>query len=370
MKTIKPLNIEELLERTPIKINTDLIKNDLEGKVILVTGGAGSIGQEIVKQAAEFTPQLIVILDQSELMLYDQEVFLNRNFPTLNFIIELADISNKGRMELIFKKYKLDIIFHAAAYKQVPLIERNPYEAIRVNILGTKILADLSLKNAINKFVLISTDKAVNPTSVMGASKRVAEMYIQSLQNESHAKTQFITTRFGNVLGSNGSVIPLFQKQISQGGPLTLTHKEVNRYFMMISEACQLVLQAGTMGKGGEIYLFDMGDPVKILDLAEKMIRLSGYIPYEDIDIDIIGLRPGEKLYEELLNNSSIMKATHHPKIMITTVPSENFHKISIQIDEIINISNYKDSNEIVKVLKRLVPEYVSENSPYKKLDK
>ena len=366
---IKPLEIEDLLGREPIKIDTDLLKSDLENKIILVTGGAGSIGQEIVNQVAEFNPKLIVILDQAESVLYDQELFLKLNYPKLNFVSELADISNKNRMEFIFSKYNFDILYHAAAYKHVPLIEKNPYEAVNVNVLGTKILADLSIKHQLKKFVLISTDKAVNPTNVMGASKRVAELYVQSLQTESGVTTQFITTRFGNVLGSNGSVLPFFRKQISQGGPVTVTHKDIIRYFMMIPEACQLVLQAGTMGNGGEIYIFDMGDPVKILGLAEKMIQLSGLIPYEDIDIKISGLRPGEKLYEELLNDASTTLPTHHPKIMIARIPSEEYLLVSKNINELISTANNDNEIGIVKLLKQIVPEFKSENSQFESLD-
>ena len=366
---IKPLEIEDLLGREAIKINSSLIKNHLEGKTILVTGGAGSIGQEIVVQIAEFNPNLIIVLDQSESVLYDQEQFLLRNYPKLNFYTELADINDTNSMQRIFSKYNFDIVYHAAAYKHVPLMEKNPYEAINVNILGTKNLADLSVKNKVDKFVLISTDKAVNPTNIMGASKRVAEIYVHSLQNEINVKTQFITTRFGNVLGSNGSVIPFFRKQISQGGPVTVTHKDIIRYFMMIPEACQLVLQAGTMGKGGEIYIFDMGEPVKILDLAEKMIRLSGLIPYEDIDIQITGLRPGEKLYEELINDFSKTKPTYHPKIMIVALPIENYKDISMQIIELAKNSEINNTLEMVRVLKDIVPEYKSENSEFEKLD-
>ena len=366
---IKPLEIEDLLERESIIIDTDLLKVDLENKTILVTGGAGSIGQEIVKQVAEFNPKLIIILDQAETTLYDQELFLKLNYPNLNFVTELADISNKNRMGIIFREYNFDILYHAAAYKHVPLMEKNPYEAVNVNIIGTKILTDLSIVHQLKKFVLISTDKAVNPTNVMGASKRVAEMYVQSLQSESNVNTQFITTRFGNVLGSNGSVIPFFRKQISQGGPITVTHKEIIRYFMMIPEACQLVLQAGTMGNGGEIYIFDMGDPVKILDLAEKMIRLSGLIPYEDIDIKIIGLRPGEKLFEELLNDLSTTLPTHHSKITIAKIPSENYSEISKKISKLESVLKTENEFEIVRNLKIIVPEFKSENSHYKSLD-
>jgi len=310
-----------------------------------------------------------VILDQAESALHELELYLLQNFPKLNFITELADISNMYRMELMFKKYDFDFIYHAAAYKHVPLIERNPHEAIYVNILGTVNIAILSITYDIDKFVMVSTDKAVNPTNVMGASKRAAEMYVQSLQNEKGVYTRFITTRFGNVLGSNGSVIPHFRKQIMQGGPVTVTHKDIIRYFMTIPEACQLVLQAGTMGKGGEIYVFDMGKPVRILDLAERMIRLSGLEPYKDIDIKISGLRPGEKLYEELLNDSSTTQPTHHPKIMISRVPSGDFPQIKAQIKNIIKTATRHKDKKVVQLLKELVPEFISENSEFEELD-
>jgi FlaA1/EpsC-like NDP-sugar epimerase len=367
---IKPIDIEDLLERTPISIDNELIKKDVQGKTILVTGGAGSIGSEIVKQLAEFNPDLIVILDQAESALHELQLYLELNYPKLNFIIELADISNMYRMGLMFAKYDFDIVYHAAAYKHVPLIERNPHEAIYVNILGTVNLSILSVNYNIRKFVMVSTDKAVNPTNVMGASKRVAEMYVQSLQKENGVKTKFITTRFGNVLGSSGSVIPHFRKQISQGGPVTVTHRDIIRYFMTIPEACQLVLQAGTMGKGGEIYVFDMGKPVKILSLAEKMIRLSGFEPYEDIDIKITGLRPGEKLYEELLNDTSTAMPTHHPKILITKVPVVNFEDFKLKIKQIIKSATKNKDEKVVKLLKEMVPEFISENSEFEALDK
>lgn len=367
---IKPIDIEDLLERTPISIENELIEKDLEGKTILVTGGAGSIGSEIVKQLANFNPDLVVILDQAESALHELQIYLELNYPKLNFIIELADISNMYRMGLMFAKYEFNIIYHAAAYKHVPLIERNPHEAIYVNILGTVNLSILSVNFNIDKFVMVSTDKAVNPTNVMGASKRVAEMYVQSLQREKGVQTKFITTRFGNVLGSSGSVIPHFRKQISQGGPVTVTHRDIIRYFMTIPEACQLVLQAGTMGNGGEIYVFDMGKPVKILNLAEKMIRLSGFEPYEDIDIKITGLRPGEKLFEELLNDTSTALPTHHPKIMITKVPVVKFEDLKVKIKNIIKTATKKKDEKVVELLKEMVPEYISENSEFTALDK
>ncbi len=366
---IKPIQIEDLLEREPIIIDDNLIKKDVLGKTILVTGGAGSIGSEIVRQLAKFHPELIVILDQAESALHELELYLYKNHSKLNFITELADISNMYRMELMFKKYDFDMIYHAAAYKHVPLIERNPHEAIYVNILGTVNISILAINYDIEKFVMVSTDKAVNPTNVMGASKRAAEMYVQSLQNEKGVYTRFITTRFGNVLGSSGSVIPHFRKQIMQGGPVTVTHREIIRYFMTIPEACQLVLQAGTMGKGGEIYVFDMGKPVRILDLAERMIRLSGLEPYEDIDIQIVGLRPGEKLYEELLSDASTTLPTHHPKIMVSKVAAGEFPIIKKKVKEIIKTATRHKDEKVVKLLKELVPEFKSENSHFEELD-
>jgi FlaA1/EpsC-like NDP-sugar epimerase len=367
---IKPLQIEDLLQRDPIAIDNELIKKDLENKTVLVTGGAGSIGSEIVRQIAEFNPKQVVILDQAESVLHELELYLHLNYPQLNFITELADISNMYRLGLLFHKYKFDVIYHAAAYKHVPLIERNPHEAIYVNILGTVNLSILAVSNDIQKFVMVSTDKAVNPTNVMGASKRVAEMYVQSLQYEEEIPTRFITTRFGNVLGSNGSVIPHFRKQIAQGGPVTVTHKDIIRYFMTIPEACQLVLQAGTMGNGGEIFVFDMGEPVRILDLAERMIRLSGLEPYEDVDIKISGLRPGEKLYEELISDTSTSLPTHHPKIMISKVPAGNFSEIREKVKVLIETATRGKARKVVELLKDLVPEFISENSEFEVLDR
>jgi FlaA1/EpsC-like NDP-sugar epimerase len=366
---IKLIQIEDLLERDPITIENEAIKNDLQGKTILVTGGAGSIGSEIVRQLAEFNPKLIVILDQAESALHELEIYLRQNFPTLQFITELANISNMYRLEMLFDKYDFEILYHAAAYKHVPLIERNPLEAIYVNILGTVNLSVLSVKHNVDKFVMVSTDKAVNPTNVMGASKRAAEMYVQSLQNSKELTTRFITTRFGNVLGSNGSVIPHFRRQIAQGGPVTVTHKDIIRYFMTIPEACQLVLQAGTMGVGGEIFVFDMGEPIRILDMAERMIRLSGLEPYEDIDIHITGLRPGEKLYEELLSDTSTSLPTHHPKIMISKVPCGSFEEINVKIKILIKTATRHKDKKVVKLLKELVPEFISKNSEFEVLD-
>lgn len=366
---IKPIQIEDLLERDPIIIENEAIKNDLYGKTILVTGGAGSIGSEIVRQVAEFNPKLIVILDQAESALHELEIYLRQNYPKLQFITELANISNMYRLEMLFDKYNFEVLYHAAAYKHVPLIERNPLEAIYVNILGTVNLAVLSVRHNISKFVMVSTDKAVNPTNVMGASKRAAEMYVQSLQNSKELTTKFITTRFGNVLGSNGSVIPHFRNQIAQGGPVTVTHKDIIRYFMTIPEACQLVLQAGTMGVGGEIFVFDMGEPVRILDMAERMIRLSGFEPYEDIDIQITGLRPGEKLYEELLSDTSTALPTHHPKILISKAPCGPFEEINAKMKTLIKTATRHKDKQVVKLLKELVPEFISENSEFEVLD-
>jgi FlaA1/EpsC-like NDP-sugar epimerase len=366
---INSIPIEDLFERDPIRIDDELIKSDLKGKVILVTGGAGSIGSEIVKQLSEFKPKLVVVLDQAESALYELEINLCQNHPSLNFIIELANISNRHRLELLFSKFNFDVIYHAAAYKHVPLIERNPHEAIFVNVLGTMNLAELAVQYDVKRFVLISTDKAVNPTSVMGASKRVAEMYIQSLQNERKTTTRFITTRFGNVLDSSGSVIPLFRKQISEGGPVTVTHKDIIRYFMMIPEACQLVLQAGTMGKGGEVFIFDMGKQIHILELAERMIKLSGYKPYADIEIEFVGLRPGEKLFEELISDETTALPTHHPKILIAKLPYQDFEEIKNKMDELIDTARKQDKSEVIKQLKYLVPEFRSDNSNFELLD-
>ncbi len=366
---IKPLEIEDLLERTPIQIDDSALRDDLKNKVVLVTGGAGSIGSDIVKQLASYATNLVVVLDQAESALHELELYLKLNHPNFNFITELADISNMYRLKLIFEKYDFNLIYHAAAYKHVPLIERNPHEAIYVNILGTINLSYQAIKNNIERFVMVSTDKAVNPTNVMGASKRAAEMYVQSLQNEPEVTTKFITTRFGNVLGSNGSVIPHFKKQIAQGGPVTVTHRDIIRYFMTIPEACQLVMQAGTMGKGGEIYVFDMGKPVRIIDLAERMIRLSGFVPYQDIDIKITGLRPGEKLYEELLSDSSTVLPTHHPKIMISTLTAGNFAEIKDKTEKIVRIATKHEEKKVVQLLKELVPEFKSENSSFQDLD-
>ncbi|KMQ68953.1 capsule biosynthesis protein CapD [Chryseobacterium sp. FH2] len=370
IENIRPLQIEDLLDRVPIKIENEEIRSRHFNKSILVTGGAGSIGSEIVRQVAQLDSSLIVVVDQAESPLHELKLELLERFPNQNFKFVLADISNHYRLERLFEDYRFSIVYHAAAYKHVPLIEDNPHEAIFVNIGGTKNLALLSKQYNVNRFVMVSTDKAVNPTNVMGASKRAAELFVQSLQNSPGNTTKFITTRFGNVLGSNGSVIPHFRKQIEKGGPVTITHPDIIRYFMTIPEACELVLQAGTMGNGGEIYVFDMGKPVKILDLAKRMIKLSGYIPDVDIKIDFIGLRPGEKLYEELLTDNSTTIPTHHEKIMISKDPLMEFEDIEVLCKQIMRAAIKKDSLQVVKILKIIVPEFISNNSEFEILDK
>ena len=368
--SIKNLQIEDLLNRKPIKIENEEVKKRHHAKTILVTGGAGSIGSEIVRQVAQFNPLQIVVLDQAETPLYEVELEMKEKFPNINFKFILADISNKHRLEPLFQKYQFSMVYHAAAYKHVPLVEENPHEAILVNILGSKNLSTLSSKYKVNRFVMISTDKAVNPTNVMGASKRAAELSVQSLQNVEGNTTKFITTRFGNVLGSNGSVIPHFKKQIQNGGPVTITHPDIVRYFMTIPEACELVLQAGTMGVGGEIFVFDMGEPVKILDLAKRMIKLSGFEPETDIKITYTGLRPGEKLYEELLSDDAKTLPTHHEKIMISKDPNMRFEDVDKLVNLISVASIRRDKLEVVKLLKEIVIEFKSNNSVYEALDK
>ena len=369
LQSIKAVRIEDLLEREPIKLRKNKISKELKDQVILITGAAGSIGSEIVRQCLSFDPKLVVLVDQGETPLYEIENELSR----ANIAIVVADVRNVSRMEKIFQHFKPSYVFHAAAYKHVPLMEDNPYEAINTNVFGTQNVANLAAKYQVKKFVFVSTDKAVNPTNIMGASKRIAEIYVQSLNAklslESDHHTMYITTRFGNVLGSNGSVIPLFRKQIAEGGPLTVTHPDITRYFMTIPEACQLVLEAGVMGQGGEIYIFDMGESVKIIDLAHKMINLSGFEVDKDIKITFTGLRPGEKLREELLNNYENTIGTHNPKIMVARVPEYNYLEVNSLITE---LYEHKDSlqNEIlVKTMKKIVPEYISNNSIYERLD-
>lgn len=357
---IKKVQIEDLLDRgAPIKIKNSNIEMELLNKSIMVTGGAGSIGSEIVRQICSYSYKSLIIIDSAESALYDLQQELKQN-GCHNFIPIVSDIRDKNRMNALFTEHRPNMVFHAAAYKHVPLMEYNSYEAIKINIAGTKTIADLSLIHGVEKFVFVSTDKAVNPTNVMGASKRIAEMYISCMQKEQ--KTKFITTRFGNVLGSNGSVIPLFRKQIEMGGPLTLTHKDITRYFMTIPEASQLVLEAGAMGEGGEIFIFDMGESVKIFDLAKNMIKLSGLRYPEDIDIKITGLRPGEKLYEELLANGENTLPTYHQKIKISKVRELDYAKVRSKIDELC-ITNMFFNGNTIKLMKEIVPEYVSKNS-------
>ena len=367
---IRQVQIEDLLGRDPIKINMQKIGSHLEGKRVLITGAAGSIGSEIMRQVAAFNPYELILVDQAETPLHDIRLELHNKWSFLEAPTIVADITNQKRMEDIFDKYRPEYVFHAAAYKHVPMMEDNVSEAIQNNVLGTKVLADLSVKYGVERFVMVSTDKAVNPSNVMGCSKRICEIYVQALakkiQKDNSSKTQFITTRFGNVLGSNGSVIPLFRQQIERGGPITVTHPDIIRYFMTIPEACQLVLEAGSMGNGGEIFIFDMGKPVKILDLAKKMIRLSGRT---DIKVEFTGLRHGEKLYEELLATKENTKPTSHDKIMIANVREYDFDDISDDIDDLIESSYYFDPMRIVGRMKDLVPEFRSLNSPYSILD-
>lgn len=371
-KSIKTFEILDLLDRKPIVLDNTKISNQLTDKIVLITGAAGSIGREIVRQVLAFKPRKILVLDQAETPLYQLVLELEKVIA-IEIVSLIADVRDKEQMRKIFEKYQPQFVFHAAAYKHVPLMEENPTQAIYTNVLGTKNMADLAVKFKVERFVMVSTDKAVNPSNVMGASKRIAEKYVQSLsaylEQMKESSTKFITTRFGNVLGSNGSVVPLFTKQINEGGPLTITHPDIIRYFMTIPEACQLVLEAGAMGNGGEIYIFDMGKPVKIIDLAEKMIRLAGYVPNEDIEIKVVGLRPGEKLYEELLNDAAKTLPTHHEKIMIAKDEQEDYISISTEIDELIEIAKDKKPHEVVAKMKIIVPEFVSLNSEYQSLD-
>ncbi|MCL7754800.1 nucleoside-diphosphate sugar epimerase/dehydratase [Polaribacter sp. Z022] len=365
---IRQIKIEDLLDRAPIIIDNPIVQREVNNKVVLVSGAAGSIGSEISRQLSLYNCKLIVLIDQAESPLYDLQQELIQKGIT-NFVAIVSDVRDRFKTERIFKKYKPQRVFHAAAYKHVPLMEKSPYEAIRVNVLGTKNLADLSIENEIERFVMVSTDKAVNPTNVMGASKRIAELYISCVSKKS-TNTKFTTTRFGNVLGSNGSVIPLFKRQIENGGPLTVTHEKITRYFMTIPEACSLVLEAGTMGKGGEIYIFDMGKSVKIFEIAKRMIHLSGLKYPDDIDIKITGLRPGEKLYEELLADGENTTKTYHNKIMIAKTQDLDDSIVKIKIDDLSRNFNKLNNKDLVKSMKELVPEYVSNNSEFEKLDK
>ena len=378
---IREVKIEELLERDAIELHLNEIRRQVGDKVILVTGAAGSIGSEIARQLMPFNPRQLILLDQAESPLYELDLELTRAFPQSRFEIVIGDIRVKERMENVFRTFKPQWVFHAAAYKHVPMMENNPSESVLTNAHGTRVCADLSVQYGVEKFVLVSTDKAVNPTNVMGASKRIAEMYVQSLdKRQAHqavssnvtgiiSTTRFITTRFGNVLGSNGSVIPLFRRQIENGGPVTVTHPDVTRYFMTIPEACQLVLEAGAMGTGGEIFIFDMGEPVKIADLARKMIALSGLELDRDIKIEFTGLRPGEKLYEELLAQQENTLPTHHPKIHIARVREYTHEKVAADMDELIGLFDTQDNGRIVRKMKAMVPEFVSNNSVYTALD-
>ena len=369
-RQLQSIKIEDLLERDPIQINNNQIKAQIKGKRILVTGAAGSIGSEIVRQLIPYGPDVIILCDQAETPLHNLELELKENGTRINCVSYLADITNKTRMQKLFEEFEPQYVYHAAAYKHVPMMELCPTEAVRNNVIGVKIIADLAIQHKVERFVMISTDKAVNPTNVMGASKRMAEMYVQALSNQPDLPTKFITTRFGNVLGSNGSVIIRFKEQIEKGGPVTVTHPNITRYFMTIPEACQLVLEAGSMGNGGEIFVFDMGKPVAIADLARKMIRLYGLIPNIDVNITYSGLRPGEKLYEELLNDAENTTQTYHDKILIAKVREVSFELVkqnTYELETILTTTN--DEMLLVGKMKELVPEYISNNSIYQQLD-
>lgn len=382
---LKEVKIEELLGRKQISLKNEHVINHLRDKKVLITGAAGSIGSEIARQIASVYPTSLIICDQTETGLYELEYELQQKFSLGSALkVYLGDVKDESSMRTLFLNYTPEVVFHAAAYKHVPMMENHPAEAIRNNVLGTKVLADLSEAYGVDKMVLVSTDKAINPTNVMGASKRIAEIYCQALQNRSNLpaidtgivkmpgaakRTKFITTRFGNVLGSNGSVIPRFQEQIANGGPVTVTHPDIIRYFMTIPEACSLVLEAGTMGNGGEVFLFDMGEPVRILDLAKKMIRLAGLIPGKDIELRFTGLRPGEKLFEELLNKEEEVIPTHNKKILIAKVIEYDFERVSTSIEQLIAIARDNKDEEVVKQMKRIVPEFISNNSIYESID-
>jgi FlaA1/EpsC-like NDP-sugar epimerase len=370
-KQIKAVRIEDLLEREPIMLDSENVSRELKGKRVLVTGAAGSIGSEIVRQCLHYNPEQVILLDQAESALYELELELKSKFKSFNDLAScvIGDVRDYRRMRRIYDVFKPDIVFHAAAYKHVPLMEDNPYEAVGVNILGTKNIADLAVEFKAEKFVMVSTDKAVNPTNVMGATKRTAELYTQSLGKQTDCQTQFITTRFGNVLGSNGSVIPVFRKQIAKGGPITVTHRDITRFFMTIPEACNLVLEAGSMGKGGEIFVFDMGESVKIYDLAKKMVKLSGLELGKDIEIVEVGLRPGEKLYEELLAGKENTLPTHHKKIMIAQTQTLKYSQLLMSLDRLQTAHKGNDNLNLVSSLKAIVPEYISKNSIFESLD-